>query len=149
MTGLQKLVKLLERDLDKITEISCISESNRIKGYLDCARLLLSQEREQTEGLVEEFKKCVDRHKTHWNSQWAINTMEEILSRYTPTESIAEKPLVMTSQVFWHDDEDGGGWAFTVRKGKEVIRRGCADTKEDAEAKARQYLNSLPDKEGR
>ena len=60
-------------------------------------------------------------------------------------EPPTDKLGTLETKIFWQDDEDGGGWSVVVNK-VNAVYRGCGNTKEECEAKARQYLNTLKDK---
>ena len=95
--------------------------------------------------------------KGHYEGCWdTYMGFKKILSRYTPTESIAEEPLAVLAQrkdrIIWiegpYKPAGKKGWTIHVLNHEQhhySIEIIWGRTYAAAEAKARQYLESLPD----
>jgi hypothetical protein len=174
MSKMNDMAEWLEVELAKADKY-CLSNigafiPHPFKVCLDKARQLLAEEAAQKPtapaSLVEDYDAGLLNDygggKVGWwhdyirevltacNEHW-----REALSRYTPTESIAEEALAVLADRMGYDttrydhNHNDDGFFYIKLHGYPPAQKFMGITYAAAEAKARQYLESLPDKGGK
>ena len=95
--------------------------------------------------------KTQDDQKVFCDYNIAIDNAIEAIIFHFPKEAVIIDPLAMLAGRFGYSMRIGtnekGVWFISLRKGRNTRKQITATTYPAAEAEARQYLESLPDKE--